>query len=79
MVVAANNPYLGWKTSLDHVEDDVVYFHGLNGNELKDPVTAGSLDMAFVITGEPVPVPPAVWLLGSGLIGLVGIRRRYKP
>jgi len=24
----------------------------------------------------PVPVPAAIWLLGSGLIGLVGIRRR---
>ena len=26
----------------------------------------------------PVPVPPAVWLFGSGLLGLVGIARR-KP
>jgi hypothetical protein len=25
-----------------------------------------------------VPVPPAVWLLGSGLVGLVGIGRRKK-
>ena len=25
-----------------------------------------------------VPVPAAVWLLGGGLIGLVGLRRRYK-
>jgi len=29
-----------------------------------------------VINPNPVPVPAAVWLLGSGLIGLVGIRRR---
>jgi len=27
-------------------------------------------------TGNPVPVPAAVWLLGSGLIGLIGFRRR---
>ena len=27
-------------------------------------------------TTSPVPVPAAVWLLGSGLIGLIGIRRR---
>jgi len=27
---------------------------------------------------NPVPIPSAVWLLGSGLIGLVGIRRRVK-
>lgn len=28
------------------------------------------------IAANPVPVPGAVWLLGSGLLGLVGIRRR---
>jgi len=30
------------------------------------------------ITGNPVPVPAAVWLLGSGLLGLVGLRRRQS-
>ena len=25
-----------------------------------------------------VPIPGAVWLLGSGLVGLVGLRRKYK-
>jgi len=25
-----------------------------------------------------VPVPAAIWLLGSGLLGLVGVRRRFK-
>jgi len=25
-----------------------------------------------------IPIPPAVWLFGSGLLGLVGIARRKK-
>jgi hypothetical protein len=27
---------------------------------------------------SPVPIPGAVWLFGSGLIGMFGIRRKYK-
>ena len=27
---------------------------------------------------QPVPIPAAAWLLGSGLIGLVAIRRRFR-
>jgi hypothetical protein len=29
------------------------------------------------IVASPVPVPAAVWLLGSGLFGLIGIRRKH--
>ena len=28
--------------------------------------------------GAPVPIPGAVWLLGSGLVGLIGLKRRGK-
>jgi hypothetical protein len=27
---------------------------------------------------NPIPIPGAIWLLGSGLIGIVGIRRKLK-
>ncbi|MBA4418532.1 MAG: hypothetical protein C0392_11590 [Syntrophus sp. (in: bacteria)] len=27
---------------------------------------------------SPVPIPPTVWLLGSGLIGLVGLKRMFR-
>ena len=30
------------------------------------------------ISVNPVPIPGAVWLLGSGLVGLAGLRRKFK-
>jgi len=35
-------------------------------------------DYTLSFTVASVPVPPAVWLFGSGLIGLIGIARRKK-
>lgn len=33
--------------------------------------------VAYVSTGTtPVPVPAAIWLMGSGLVGLIGVARR---
>ena len=40
---------------------------GFNGSTLDDfPISGGS----------PVPIPAAVWLFGSGLLGLIGLVRR---
>ena len=41
---------------------------------IEKKIVGGSIDMSIITT--PVPVPAAVWLFGSGLIGLVGIARR---
>jgi hypothetical protein len=42
-------------------------------------VLAGAMNGTGVFTtASVVPVPPALLLLGSGLIGLVGIRRKFK-
>lgn len=40
----------------------------------------GGFEGAMFVNGfaSPVPVPAAVWLFGSGLIGLAGIARRKK-
>lgn len=32
----------------------------------------------WALSVKPTPIPGAVWLLGSGLLGLVGIRRKMK-
>ena len=41
-------------------------------------ISSGADDLAFKTFVTPVPIPPAVWLFGSGLLGLVGMARRKK-
>jgi hypothetical protein len=64
-----------------------MYVFGTNGSGLgfaSNPYVGGTVNIsaAGVITvtnsggGTPVPVPAAVWLLGSGLLGLIGVGRR---
>jgi len=35
-----------------------------------------NVDFVFAVLGTPVPIPPALWLFGSGLLGLIGIARK---
>jgi hypothetical protein len=32
----------------------------------------------YFATAAPVPIPSAVWLLGSGLLCLVGLKRKFN-
>ena len=64
----------GWKTSQDHFMDDAVWGNDLNPDgwqELRDPETHNSLDLAFVITPEPVTMV----LLAMGGLGVIRRRR----
>ena len=62
---------IGWKESADHFQDDAVWrTEGGAWNELLDPETGASMDLAFVITPEPVTL--AVLLIG----GMALLRRR---
>ncbi|WJW75205.1 VPLPA-CTERM sorting domain-containing protein [Thiohalobacter sp. IOR34] len=44
---------------------------GSNGGDL-----SGTVSLVFSGTVTPVPVPAAIWLFGSGLLGLAGMARR---
>ena len=48
----------------------------VNGPDVEDPPGQIGPDSAF--GGTMVPVPAAVWLFASGLLGLIGISRRKK-
>jgi hypothetical protein len=72
------------------VVEQYLYYFSHTGTSSAFPVTPG-VNVAMIQTyldaagsagtiinpaGAAVPVPAAVWLLGTGVIGLVGIRRR---
>lgn len=52
----------------------------IGANELYYPATA-QFEVPYSRSGHwlvhPVPIPAAAWLLGSGLVGLIGLRRKY--
>lgn len=43
---------------------------------LEAPVTAESFGFHVDLTVRPVPVPSAIWFMGTGLLSLIGIRKR---
>ena len=55
-----------------------VLFNGYSGNAIDLGGTALSSPVTLSISGtvSAVPIPASVWLLASGLIGLVAVRRR---
>jgi len=36
------------------------------------------MSVHVILSGSRIPIPGAIWLLGSGLIGLVGFRRKFR-
>jgi hypothetical protein len=47
----------------------------LNGSEGNVEITFN--ESAFAYCPTPVPLPPSAWLLAPGLLGLVGLRKRF--
>jgi hypothetical protein len=64
------------------IEGDLVTFDGdfhFVKFSLLTPESGIALDnFSFTLGPRPVPIPTTMLLLGSGLIGLAGFRRRFK-
>jgi len=54
------------------------YFPGIMDEVRISDVALGSLDLGYHGTLAPIPEPATMILLGSGLIGLAGLRKKFK-
>jgi hypothetical protein len=76
-----DDPRLGIDSNIVTIGVTDVTWHVAGVGEIKfEGVAAntGSIDGGYELTGYTVPIPAAVWLFGSGLIGLIGIGRIKK-
>ena len=69
-----NDIYYGW-TGLDGVDYVDTYLSNYSGSEL--PVI-GFDDVRMELSVSAVPIPPAIWLFGTGLMGLLVVGRRSR-
>ena len=57
-------------------DGDSISLTGGNNSMVQSPSLFGQVAVEYDFA--PVPLPGAVWLLASGLVGLVGLRKRFQ-
>lgn len=68
----------GWS---DHNPDVAWEYYTLDYTAtvpIGDPSGFGGVRYALHLTNAPVPLPPAIWLFGSGILSLIGVFWRNK-
>jgi hypothetical protein len=73
------NAFIGTGTLPFHFvanQTSMTILQGGNGTWGIDTFTSGTVTAQYEYTAAPIPA--AVWLLGSGLVGLIGLRRRSR-
>jgi|MudIll2142460700_1097286.scaffolds.fasta_scaffold498592_1 hypothetical protein len=88
---SANNPAVanGVNANFEWVQIAFTLQNDQDYNDVISDIVSGALRIGMHVQGisttsdsfvnlAPIPIPAAAWLLGSGLLGLVAIRRRVK-
>ena len=75
-----SNPLLAGETSrwmfVGDPNNDLVTFGGFGAQLLAVDMNGAQISIPFASYVTFIPIPAAIWLFGSGLIGLVGLARR---
>jgi len=74
--IVLSNLYIG-AGSLNLVQTSYGVYYDYLGR-LQNAYMAGLAGIQLVGAAAPVPIPGAVWLLGSGLLGLVTLKRKFR-
>jgi len=75
-VFTSHIEFIAFSTSLN-VRDTSILFE-TPATLLTESPSVGSFVRFDLVTPSPVPVPAAVWLMGSALVGLLGVARRRR-
>ena len=72
--------WIFWQDSDTAFGSVAFYADGGDFNTWQKSLALNPSSLAFNLGEDPtlVPIPSAVWLLGSGLIGFIGIRKKFK-
>jgi hypothetical protein len=78
--VGANDNAIGLNLPVGQVGGGTAPALGFAYNSGSGYSTAGAMPFGVQVDASPVPLPPAIWLLGSGILGIgFAARRRHVP